>query len=437
MNQYSLEVGVNDLATTHPTLSKEWDYEKNDGYTPTDFSKGSTKKVWWKCEKGHSWSAVIYSRANGKGCPYCASNKVLPGFNDLATVCPEVVKEWDYKKNGTIRPEMVFPYSGKKAWWICEKKHSWQAVIASRAGGKGCPYCNNRQLLVGYNDLKTVRSDLAAELHPAKNGDIRADEILAGVHRNLWWVCDKGHEWKANVVNRMNGTGCPYCAGTAILTGFNDLVTRCPSLMEEWDYEENRDISPETLACSSRLSVWWKCSLGHKWKAVVQNRALSGTGCPYCSGRKPVEGVNDFATAHPELLEEWDWAKNTGLDPKRLTHQSRKVVWWICQEGHSFRSEIYERVHGTGCPFCSRKTDKHRVLSGVNDLATKHPELVEEWDTVRNGEFKPSDILPHSNRTVWWKCKNGHHWKTSPNARLRSTGCPYCKGKIPKKMRLI
>ena len=56
-------------------LMKEWDWEKN---TPLDLFPdklkcGSNKKVWWKCEKGHSWQAIISSRSRlGCGCPTCA-----------------------------------------------------------------------------------------------------------------------------------------------------------------------------------------------------------------------------------------------------------------------------------------------------------------------------------------------------------------------------
>lgn len=63
--------GVNDLATTHPDLVKEWDYEKND-LKPTDVTAGSAKKVWWKCQNGHSWQASVVNRAKGTGCPFCS-----------------------------------------------------------------------------------------------------------------------------------------------------------------------------------------------------------------------------------------------------------------------------------------------------------------------------------------------------------------------------
>ena len=46
-------------------------------------------------EKGHEWEAAVKSRTiNKTGCPYCSHNKVLAGFNDFATLLPDIAAEW-------------------------------------------------------------------------------------------------------------------------------------------------------------------------------------------------------------------------------------------------------------------------------------------------------------------------------------------------------
>ena len=76
--------GINDLATLKPLLAQEWS-EKNE-LKPTEVSVASHKKIIWKCKHGHEWEASVKSRTvNGTGCPYCSHNKVLAGFNDLAS----------------------------------------------------------------------------------------------------------------------------------------------------------------------------------------------------------------------------------------------------------------------------------------------------------------------------------------------------------------
>ena len=81
--------GINDLSTLKPGLASEW--SKKNEIKPTEVTVGSHKKVIWKCRLGHECTASVKSRSiNGSGCPYCSHNKVLVGFNDLATVVPKV-----------------------------------------------------------------------------------------------------------------------------------------------------------------------------------------------------------------------------------------------------------------------------------------------------------------------------------------------------------
>lgn len=136
--------GENDLATLYPDIAAQWDEKKNGALHPSNVTAGSNRRVWWKCEKGHSYRAVIAQRVQrGDGCPYCANRKVLPGFNDLATVQPLVAKQWHESLNGALTPEMVTAGSHKKAWWQCSYGHVWKAAIYSRVGVQqcGCPVC--------------------------------------------------------------------------------------------------------------------------------------------------------------------------------------------------------------------------------------------------------------------------------------------------------
>lgn len=109
--------GINDLNTLKPKLASEWS-EKNE-IKPTEVSIGSHKKVIWKCKLGHEWIATVKSRTiNRTGCPYCSHNKVLAGFNDLATLFPEVADEWSDKNEK--KPTEVMAFANSKAWWKCK-----------------------------------------------------------------------------------------------------------------------------------------------------------------------------------------------------------------------------------------------------------------------------------------------------------------------------
>ncbi len=351
------------LLFSNPEIAKEWNCEKNGNLKPEHFAANSHKKVWWKCSKGHEWQATIKERNNGNGCPYCAGKKVLSGYNDLQTVNPTLAKEWNYEKNIRLTPMEVTPNSHLKVWWKCSQGHEWQASIADRNSGRGCPYCASKKVLKGYNDLQTVNPTLAAEWHHGKNNGLTPADVTPNSHKTVWWKCNEGHEWQAIIGNRLKGNGCPYCAGQKVLKGTNDLQTVNPILANEWNYERNNGLTPVDVSPNSNKKVWWKCSKGHEWQAIIQGRN-KGTGCPYCSGRYAIKGVNDLQTVNPALANEWNYEKNNGLTPVDVMPNSDKKAWWKCQKGHEWQAIIGNRHRGNGCPYCSGRY----AIKDENDL---------------------------------------------------------------------
>ena len=348
------------LLFSNPETAKEWNYEKNGNLKPEHFSANSHKKVWWKCPKGHEWQATIKDRNSGNGCPFCASKKVLKGYNDLQTVNPTLAKEWNYERNNGLTPVNVTPGSNKKIWWKCNNGHEWRASIAERNGGRGCPYCAGKKVLKGYNDLQTINPTLANEWNYEKNNGLTPAKVTPNSHLKAWWKCSQGHEWQALVSNRHKGNGCPYCAGQRVLKGNNDLQTVNPILAIEWNHEKNNGLTPADVSPNSNKKVWWKCSKGHEWQAIIQGRN-KGAGCPYCSGRYAIKGVNDLQTVNPALAKEWNYEKNNGLTPADVLSNSDKKVWWICSRGHEWQAIIGNRHRGNGCPQCAKEKRKKKT----------------------------------------------------------------------------
>lgn len=211
--------GFNDLATFRPDVLEKWDFEKNTDITPAEVTEFSHKKVWWKCEKGHSWQARVGAITSVKegfsGCPYCSGKYAITGETDLATRFPEIAAQWCYELNEET-PDKVSYQSHKSVFWKCERGHTWQAKVESRTGKQksGCPYCSGYRLLTGYNDLATMRPDLAAEWNHEKNGDLKPTDVLRNCRERVWWKCAEGHEWQTTVLARAkkNGTNCPICS---------------------------------------------------------------------------------------------------------------------------------------------------------------------------------------------------------------------------------
>lgn len=124
----------------------------------------------------------------------------------------QLLAEWDNKKNSPTTPNDVTFRSAKRVWWKCSKGHKWEAMIYNRTRGRGCPYCANRIVVPGENDLQTLYPEIANELHPTKNKSLIARDVVAGSEKKVWWKCKEGHEWQASISNRTtNHTGCPKC----------------------------------------------------------------------------------------------------------------------------------------------------------------------------------------------------------------------------------
>ncbi len=211
-----IEQGVNDLATLYPHLAAQWHPSKNGGLKPNEVTPGKRRKVWWRCEKGHEWQALIQSRTRGSGCPVCAGKSIIANVNDLISAKPEVAAQWHPAKNGGLLPSAITAQSNKVVWWQCSLGHEWQAAVSARvAEDSGCPYCSNKKVLPGFNDLATLQPKIAAQWHPVLNGALTPEMVTCGSSKKVWWRCSEGHEWKAVIYSRAGSQrcGCPACAG--------------------------------------------------------------------------------------------------------------------------------------------------------------------------------------------------------------------------------
>lgn len=359
-------------------LLAQWDAQANLPLTPETISYGSTKKVWWQCEKGHRWQVTVNNRTSSHtDCPYCSGRAAWPGETDLASRFPELAREWHPTKNLPLTPERVLPGSEKKVWWRCSYGHVWRATIHSRTDGCGCPVCTNRAVAPGVNDLASRFPKLAQEWHPTKNGTLTPQKVTSGTKRKVWWRCEKGHEWRVSVQSRtLDGTGCPVCAGRVVLPGENDMASQFPEVAREWHPTKNGALLPSQVPPTSKRRVWWLCPLGHEYMAAVGMRTMRNSGCPYCAGKKVLAGFNDLATTEPEIAAQWHPTLNGSLMPKMVTAGSHKRAWWSCAEGHVWKAVIYSRAgkQRRGCPVCAgvvngkRRERYEKTLTEVKEV---------------------------------------------------------------------
>lgn len=258
---------------------KIWHPTKNIPARLEDFSKHSRTEVWLICDMGHESLGQI--RSLEKQCIYCSGQKTLPGFNDLASLLPDIAAQWHPNKNSPLTASEVTSKSGKKVWWVCERGHEFEAIISNRLTKDHCPVCYGRQTLTGFNDLSTLYPELSKQWHPTKNLPLLPNQIAGRSSQKAWWLCDLGHEWESSIKDR-HSRGCPVCGNKKILIGFNDLANLRPDVLKRWDYEKNTSIKPTEVVLGSHKKVWWRDDCGHTWFREIYSE-VNFNRCPECS----------------------------------------------------------------------------------------------------------------------------------------------------------
>lgn len=350
------------VSKSHPHLLKEWSPKNT--VTLDMVSQGSVKALLWECEVAHhEWTAKVYNRTgSGMGCPFCSGRYPVVGETDLATTDPEIAAELV-----SVSPTTVKAGSQKTQTWKCPAEgHLWVISPYNRTKlGQNCYYCSGKRVLAGFNDLATTNPELAAEMDDPK---YQATEVTAGSSARVSWKCNKNHKWEASIRDRVKkNTGCPFCNGRLPIPGETDKATLYPELAKEWSSKNPIAFKDIGRGYTDKI-FWWECLHGHPaWQASLQNRIRVHSGCPFCSNRKIILGVNDLATTHPHLVLEW---ADTTILPTEVTAGSGKKVLWRCKDGHEWVTWVYARTgkNPSGCPTCSGSKGEREIADWLTSL---------------------------------------------------------------------
>jgi hypothetical protein len=399
---------------------------------------------------------------------------------------PELVAEWHPTKNEGKQPEDFRHASPAKIWWRCSHGHDWQSTIGNRSQGKGCPYCAGLYPTEDYN-LKIINPDLCREWHPKNKKS--ASDYLPKSGKKVWWRCERGHEWYAQIASRtdLEGNtliGCPFCSGKRASKNYN-LSTERPELLTDWCYEKNQ-VKPTELTPNSHTKVWWKCMKGHTWFASPHNRR-NGTGCPNCThqtsraeiriltelmaiyenviSRHKIDGLElDIYVPDLKVGVEYDgafWhADKLESDVKKQLHFENLGIRLLRVREAPLtkisdtdiivnpRAELSKKVVNNLINVIGGDVKKkQRYLFAKNfvnqklfntyldyfpspfpekSLAALNPELANEWHPTNNSPLTPLNFTENSGHKVWWQCDEGHEWQATIDGRNRKSGGTGC-----------
>lgn len=390
-------IGYNDLPHTNPELMPEWD----DDRSPSEFTAGSETKINWKCSKGHNWKASPATRVRaGTGCSKCRWGDKYTGHKKRGTLkdeYPSVFKEL------VSKDEKLTFGSTARLEWECSKGHRFFATPRDRAlKNTECPYCVNRLIKAGVNDLSVSHPDIYEQL-------VNKEPLAPKSNKVVAWKCDENHAWETTASARTAGHKCPYCQGRLPIIGQTDLATVSPSLYDEM-------VEKQDITSKSNKVIEWKCSKGHTWKATPAHR-MSGTGCPSCSGRVAIPGKTSIDAVKPGIS---DMLVDKTLATK-LTYASNKSVEWKCECGDTWKAPVYYLTlnGGTRCPKCSRRRSaaEESLASYVESLGF----TIERNDRTVIPPKELDIYIPEKNIAIEY---NGLYWHTE---RIVGQGLHYSK----------
>lgn len=238
--------GVNDLATTHPHLAREW--AATNSLTAAEVASWSSDEVTWVCSLGHHWERSVEGRcASGSGCKVCSGKAVLAGFNDFASHYPHLVSEWDGAPLVNDRkPEEVTVSSPYEAGWRCRSGHTWRAPVSRRSRGHRCPECFGRHAPRAGRTLARLRPALSLEWD--EDNEYEPQELSLTSRYVATWRCASGHRWRTEILSRVEGEECPNCERdkhrSSAVCGREDAIWSHPSTLPERQHQRDIILRP-------------------------------------------------------------------------------------------------------------------------------------------------------------------------------------------------
>lgn len=323
-----------------------------------------------------------------------------------------------------------------------------------------CPQCHKKWKEKGLKKPRKERPNLSkprlgksfGDLQPEisktwdvhRNGDYTPYDFSQFSVKRFWWICEHGHSFDCTLANR-NKYGCPVCKGWRVAVGFNDLGTQRPDIARMWHPTMNGSLTPYDITIGAEKLIWWQCPdydnhiwEGKPWSLTNPKRKSMLSGCPYCSKHR-VSDENSLLLNRSDVLVKWDYNKNS-KSPGEYSVYSNKKVWWVCEDGHSWKATIISATYSNaGCPTCWRNKKMSRGERELSDFVKTlidNPDDPSQYQEGNRELLKPLELdiyLPDKNIAIEY---NGVHWHSEKIKNGKNLYANYNKWKKCKDLRI-
>lgn len=267
------------------SLIDEWNWKKNNelNLKPDKITLGSRKKPWWICKYcGYEWSAFVYDRDHGKGCPKCAkkyqtSSQEMKVYYYLSKYFTDAISSYDDKEHGISEIDVYIPslkvgveYDGGR-WHTNIENDRYKDEMCQRQNIRlirireyKCPKYDSNCMFIFLKDTSMKELKMAIEeildFLEVENIDIDFKRDLSDIESLVSYIKTK-----------------------------NSLATLYPDIAAEWHPIKNGKLKPDHFLAQSEKSVWWLCKkCGYEYTAIINNRTSKHSGCANCAGNLPM-----------------------------------------------------------------------------------------------------------------------------------------------------
>lgn len=96
-------------------------------------------------------------------------------------------------------------------------------------------------------------------------------------------------------------------------------------------------------------------------------------------------------------MSQWNWDKNNlcGIFPEKEPLNSRKKIWWVCENGHSWFATVKNRVNGAGCKMCFQERHSSFAERAIYYYISRFfPDAIWSYENKDLGRFEIDVFIP-------------------------------------------
>ncbi|MEW4353823.1 zinc-ribbon domain-containing protein [Streptococcus pneumoniae] len=456
-NQELFHINCNEWASrfyyyeVYPNLKKIYKQESNKiDFNGLKLSDNVTIPYYWECDNCHYEFKIsidtLFSRIKNKG-SYCTECKnsfdKLLDINlmeaPLSFLNPKDLIEW--ADNNIFSTNQVDSLSNIAVNWKCSICHGEYTCSVIDKNKQSCPYCNDKEMLRGFNTLEITHSYLQKFWNP-NNHKILSD-FWKKSHEVIMWTCPccqidfqcSPNEMVSRTdLENQNFQTCPNMCDWGGEVFNNDILRDYPILKAEWS-PKNKIPIHFALTHIETKKYWWNCSTCNgEYQCSIPIRKELAISCPYCNHEKPLKGFNTLLDLYPDLANMWSSKNSVTLEKILPNEAEKRQSIWHCnncqldfQEHFNIVLYLYlkdgEAIDNI-CPYCTKRLPNPKTGS----LNIIKPYLVDEWISELNGDI--SKEFPDSKKYIKWKCRrcHGEFWASINSRKENDKLCPYCEG---------